>query len=126
MAGWGRNNVEPGAVARGKLGKRSVILPLIVFAGYAVGVIAIGIITWAVPSDTSEFAQNIATDYLMAVFLIVAPVMHIAGLVFGAMALARSNDNRWLGLLGVTINGLSVAAGLALFWAMVQAGSAWT
>ncbi|MEP6566026.1 MAG: hypothetical protein ABJB10_12890 [Mesorhizobium sp.] len=127
MARWGRNEAEPGAVAPSRLGKRSVILPVIVFAGYAVGIIAYAIITWvAGPSDAFEFAQNIVMDYLMALFLVVAPVMHIAGVVCGAMALARSNDNRWLGLLGITINGLSVAAGLGVFWAAVKAGSAWT
>ena len=85
----------PGAVAQGKFGKRSVILAL---AAFTAGALAIAIMV-AMPSDTSQSVQNVATGFFMAVFLLAGPLAHVTGFVFGIMALARSNDNRALGLL---------------------------
>ena len=51
---------------------------------------------------------------------------HVTGVVFGVMALARSNDSRGLGLLGIVLNGLSVAGGLALLAAMASTIGAFT
>jgi hypothetical protein len=62
----------------------------------------------------------------MAVFLLAGPLAHVTGFVFGIMALARSNDNRALGLLGIILNGLSVAAGLAILAAMASTIGAFT
>ncbi|MFC3322914.1 hypothetical protein [Mesorhizobium cantuariense] len=112
----------PGAVAQGRLGKRSVILALLAFAA---GVLAITILV-AMPSDASKLAQNIATGLFMAVFLLAAPLAHITGAIFGVMALVRSNDSRALGVLGIILNGLSVMAGLALLVAMASTIGAFT
>ncbi len=112
----------PGAVAQGKFGKRSVILAL---AAFTAGALAIAIMV-AMPSDTSQSVQNVATGFLMAVFLLAGPLAHVTGLVFGIMALVRSNDNRALGLLGIILNGLSVAAGLAILAAMASTIGAFT
>jgi hypothetical protein len=65
----------PGAVAQGRLGKRSVILAL---SAFAAGALAITILV-AIPSDASKLAQNIATGFFMAVFLLAAPLAHITG-----------------------------------------------
>jgi|GEM_PF-6025708 len=112
----------PGGVARKTFGKRSVILALVAFTA---GAIAIAILV-AMPSDASQRVENIATGYFMAVFLLAAPLAHITGAVFGVMALARSNDNRALGLLGIILNGLSVTAGLAILAAMASTIGAFT
>ena len=112
----------PGAVARSRFGKRSVILAL---AAFAAGAIAIAIMV-AMPSDASQLVQNIATGFFMAVFLLAGPLAHVTGLVFGIMALVRSNDSRALGLLGIVLNGLSVAAGLAVLVAMASTIGAFT
>jgi hypothetical protein len=65
VAQWGRSAAAiPGAVAQGKLGKRSVILEL---AAFAAGAIAMTILV-AMPSDASQLAQNIGTVFFMAVF----------------------------------------------------------
>lgn len=123
MAQWGRSTAAvPGAVAQGRLGKRSVILAL---SAFAAGALAITILV-AIPSDASKLAQNIATGFFMAVFLLAAPLAHITGAVFGVMALVRSNDSRALGLLGIILNGLSVMAGLALLVAMASTIGAFT
>ena len=123
MAQWGRSTaVMPDAVARGRLGKRSVILAL---AAFTAGALAIAIMV-AMPSDTSQSVQNVAIGFFMAVFLLAGPLAHVTGLVFGIMALARSNDNRALGLLGIILNGLSVAAGLAILAAMASTIGAFT
>ncbi len=124
MAQWGRGSTAavPGEVVRTKLGKRSVILAL---AAFAAGAVAIAIMV-AMPSDASELAQNIGTGFFMVVFLLAAPVAHVTGMVFGVIALARSNDNRALGLLGIVLNGLSLAAGLALLAAAVSSIGAFT
>lgn len=112
----------PGAVAQGKLGKRSVILAL---AAFAAGAIAMTILV-VMPSDASQLAQNIGTVFFLAVFLLAAPLAHIIGAVFGVMALVRSNDNRAFGLLGIVLNGLSVMAGLVLLAAMASTIGAFT
>lgn len=123
MAQWGRSaGATPGAVARSQFGKRSVILAL---GAFTAGALAIAIMV-AMPSDTSQSVQNVATGFFMAVFLLAGPLAHVTGFVFGIMALARSNDNRALGLLGIILNGLSVAAGLAILAAMASTIGAFT
>ena len=112
----------PGAVAQGKFGKFSVVLAL---SAFAAGALSITILV-AMPSDTSQLVQNIATGFFMAVFLLAAPLAHITGVVFGIMALARSNDSRSLGLLGIILNGLSVMAGLGILAAMASTIGAFT
>ncbi|MFD1983217.1 hypothetical protein ACFSOZ_11110 [Mesorhizobium newzealandense] len=123
MAQWGRSTAAiPDAVVQGRLGKRSVVLAL---SAFAAGAVAITILV-AMPSDASQFTQNIATGFFMAVFLLAAPLAHVTGAVFGVMALVRSNDNRALGILGIILNGLSVMAGLALLAAMASTIGAFT
>ena len=124
MAQWGRSAAAavPGAVAQTTFGKRSVILAL---AAFAAGAIAIAIMV-AMPSNASERAQNIGTGFFAFIFLLAGPIAHITGVVFGVMALVRSNDSRALGLLGIVLNGLSVLAGLALLGAMMSTIGAFT
>ncbi|MGX5842816.1 hypothetical protein ACWGTI_19035 [Mesorhizobium sp. ArgA1] len=105
-----------------KLGKRSVILALAAFSAGAVAIV----IMVAMPSDASELTQSVATGFFMLMFLLAAPVARITGVVFGVMALVRSNDRRGLGLLGIVLNGLSVAGGLALLEAMASTIGAFT
>lgn len=123
MVQWGRGAAAvPGEVVQTKLGKRSVILAL---AAFAAGAVAIAIMV-AMPDDASQLTQGVATGFFMLVFLLAAPAAHVAGVVFGVMALARSNDSRGLGLLGIVLNGLSVAGGLALLAAMASTIGAFT
>ena len=123
MVQWGRGAAAvPGEVVPTKLGKRSVMLAL---AAFAAGAVAIAIMV-AMPSDASQLTQGVATGFFMLVFLLAAPVAHVAGVVFGVMALARSNDSRGLGILGIVLNGLSVAGGLALLAAMASTIGAFT
>jgi hypothetical protein len=122
MAQWGRSASAPGVVAQSRLGQRSVILALVAFAA---GLAAVAVLV-ALPGDASAPVQNVATAFFMAIFLLVAPVMHIAGVICGLMALGRSNDNRLLGLVGIILNGLSVAAGLLVLWAMISTMGAFT
>ena len=111
MAQWGRSaDALPGVVAKGKFGKRSVMLALAAFAADAIVFIAMVVL----PSGASELSQNVATGAFMTIFLLAAPLAHIAGLIFGLMALARSNDSRLLGLVGILLNGLSLAVGVWL------------
>lgn len=112
----------PGAVARSRFGKRSVILALTAFAA---GALAIAVMV-AMPGDASQSVQTIATGFFMAVFLLAGPLAHVTGLVFGIMALVRSNDSRSLGLLGIVLNGLSVTSGLAVLAAMASTIGAFT
>jgi hypothetical protein len=122
VAQFGRTAAPPGTIAQSRLAKRSVILALVAFAA---GAIAVATMV-ALPSDASALAQNVATAFFMAIFLLVAPVMHIAGVICGLMALGRSNDNRLLGLVGIILNGVSVAAGLLVLWAMISTMGAFT
>ena len=123
MAQWGRSTAAvPVEVAQGRLGNRSVIMAL---SAFAAGALAITILV-AMPSDASTLAQNIATGFFMAVFLLAAPLAHITGAVFGVMALVRSNDSRALGVLGIILNGLSVMAGLAILAMLASTIGAFT
>ena len=106
MTRWGRSaGALPDAAAKGRLGKRSVMLALAAFAANAIGFSATSIL----PSGASELSQDIAKGISIAIFLLGAPLAHGAGLIFGLMALARSNDSRLLGLVGILLNGLSLA-----------------
>lgn len=62
----------------------------------------------------------------MTIFLLAAPLAHIAGVIFGLMALSRSNDSRLLGLVGILLNGASLAIGAWVFMAMVSTLGAFT
>ena len=111
MAQWGRSaDALPGAVAKGKLGKRSVMPALAAFAANAIGFAVAAIL----PSGASELSEDIAKGISMTIFLLAAPLAHIAGLIFGLIALARSNDSRLLGLVGILLNGLALAVGIWL------------
>ncbi|ESZ43061.1 hypothetical protein X732_09075 [Mesorhizobium sp. L2C066B000] len=123
MAQWGRSaDALPGAVVTSMFGKRSVILALLAFGA---GVIALTTMV-ALPAHASERAQNIATAFFMAVFLLAGPLAHIAGLIFGLMALVRSNDSRVLGVVGILLNGGSLAVGFLLLVAMASTIGAFT
>lgn len=98
MTQWGRSaDALPGVVATGRLGKRSIMLALAAFAADAIVFTAMVLL----PSGTSEVSPNVVTGVFMTIFLLAAPLAHIAGVIFGLMALARSNDSRLLGLVGV-------------------------
>jgi hypothetical protein len=93
MTQWGRSaDALPGVVAKGKFGKRSVMLALAAFAADAIVFTAMVVL----PSGASELSQNVATGVFMTIFLLAAPLAHIAGLIFRLMALARSNDSHLL------------------------------
>ena len=78
MVQWGRGAAAvPGEIVQTKLGKRSVILAL---AAFAAGAVAIAIMV-AMPSDASQLTQGVATGLFMLVFLLAAPVAHVAGVV---------------------------------------------
>ena len=123
MTQWGRSaDALPGAVAKGKFGKRSIMLALVAFAADAIVFTAMV----ELPSGASELSQNVATGVFMTIFLLAAPVAHVAGVIFGLMALARSNDSRLLGLVGILLNGASLAIGAWLLMAMVSTLGAFT
>ncbi|TPM41727.1 hypothetical protein [Mesorhizobium sp. B2-3-4] len=122
VAQWGRAADASTAIVQGKFGKRSVILALCAFAA---GLLAI-IIMVAMPGDASQPVQNLATGFFMAVFLLAGPLANLTGFVFGIMALARSNDSRSLGVLGIILNGFSVAVGVGILAAMASTIGAFT
>jgi hypothetical protein len=123
IAQWGRSaDVLPGVVAEGKFGKRSIMLALAAFAADAIVFTAMVVL----PSGASEVSENVATGVFMTIFLLAAPLAHITGLIFGLMALARSNDSRLLGPVGILLNGVSLAVGAWLLMAMASTLGAFT
>lgn len=106
----------PGVVGRSSLGKRSVILALLAFAMDFAAVVTLALM----PGEASLAAQNVLGGVFLAVFLVTAPLAHITGVVFGLMALGRSNDNHVLGIVGIILNGLSLVIGLFFVWAATK------
>ncbi len=58
----------------------------------------------ALPTDVPEFLSTIVTIVVALAFLVVAPALHVAGVVFGLVALFGQGDRRLLGGVGAALN----------------------
>lgn len=87
-----------------------------VFCAFLALVLVIGALAWMVslPADASEAVTNLATIVLVAVYVVVAPILHIAGTVFDLAGLFRVDDRRWLCILGAILNIGLLGAGVLL------------
>jgi hypothetical protein len=58
------------------------------------------------------FKFNTLGAIIIIISTICAPIAHIVGIVMGAKALTRQNDNKKWGAIGIALNGMLIAFGL--------------
>lgn len=67
-----------------------------------------------VPDDASDTMTNIATTAMLLAYLLVAPVLHITGVVLGVGGLIRGGESRVRCILGIILNLVLVGIGALL------------
>ena len=63
--------------------------------------------------------RDAALFFFVAIFLVITPLMELAGIVFGIASLFRSGDRKVLGFVSVILNVLLLAGGVTLGMIMV-------
>lgn len=107
---WGRQaNEPPGAAAapRRRFGLTSILLAVAALAL----VIACAAYLINLPAGSSDTRETVAIYVLIFVYFIVAPALHIAGIVYGIRALADPAGGKVSGVIGVLLNALLLVAG---------------
>lgn len=114
-AHFGRNaNVEG---PRRRLGLWSLLCAFLAFGL----VIAALIFMVNLPNDASDLSTNIATTVLLVTYFLVAPVVHVTGVVLGVRGLSRGGESRFRCILGIGLNVALVGIG-ALLGMMAASG----
>jgi hypothetical protein len=126
MTQWGRGgtgllNAEAMTVSR-RYGQRSVWLAAIAFV---LGIASL-ILLVNVPKDLPPDWQDIADYTFVALYLGVAPLLHLVGIVFGLQAIFRAGERRGLGLLGLVLNVVSVMIGTGFVYVGLTAAGRFT
>lgn len=119
---WGRN-AEPGSGTAGSHdGRRSILLAL----GALTLVVAALAFMVGLPTGTAEPWPTIATFAVAASYFLVAPLLHLAGLVFGIRGLVRGGERRLPCVFGILLNVGLVVAGVLVLMAVLPAMGAFT
>lgn len=126
MTQWGRGgtgllNAEAMTVGR-RYGQRSIWLAAIAFV---LGIASL-ILLVNVPKDLPPDWQDIADYTFVALYLGVAPLLHLVGIVFGLQAIFRAGERRGLGLLGLVLNVVSVMIGTGFVYVGLTAAGRFT
>lgn len=102
------------AVRRRSFGKLSVQIAVWIFIVTTVLLIAYYIAYNQMPKKSP--LQDIASAVAVIGALILAPLGHLVGFVLGIMAIFRTGDRRFLGLIGVLLNSVVVVIGVFLVY----------
>lgn len=122
MAAWGRNAVPVvGATPLPRYGLRSILCAILAFSL----VIAALIFMVNVPNDAPEATSDAATYALLAAYFIAAPLLHITGVVFAILGLARG-DSKIRCIAGLLLNVVLVMIGAGLGWMAMGSIGAFT
>ena len=122
MPSWGRNAVPlAGIVAPPRYGLRSILCAILAFSL----VIAALIFMVNVPNDAPETLADAATFTMLGTYLVVAPLLHIAGAVFAILGLARG-DSRIRCVVGLLLNIVLVMMGAGMGWLALGGVGAYT
>jgi len=108
----GGSAAEP---VRRKFGVIAFVLAVVAFLLFTVGFS----IFVNVPSTAPDAMRDAALLFFVAVFLVIAPVLELAGIVLGIASLFRSGDRRFLGFVSVILNACLLAGGVTLGIIMV-------
>lgn len=113
MTEWGRNagtaTTSPARAGWSRAGK-SVFCALLALGS----VLVPGAALTALPTDVPEYLSTVVTIAVALAFLVVAPVLHVAGIVFGLMAAFGRGDKRLLGGFAAVLNLGLLALGVFL------------
>jgi hypothetical protein len=72
-----------------------------------------------VPSTAPDVMRDASLLFFVAVFLVIAPLLELAGIGLGIASLFRSDDRKILGFVSVILNAFLLAGGLTLGIIMV-------
>ncbi|MFI0844484.1 hypothetical protein [Mesorhizobium sp. IMUNJ 23232] len=113
MPQWGRNASLADIPAQPRrYGRWSILFALasLLLVGAAIGVF------FALSDGGSEGSANAAALALGIVYFLVAPILHVIGIVFGFVGIAR-DDSRFSAVVGILLNILLVLIGAGLAYA---------
>jgi hypothetical protein len=103
------------APKRRKFGVISLVLAVVAFLLFTVGFS----IFVNVPPTAPDAARDAALLFFVAVFLVITPLLELAGIGLGIASLFRSGDRKFLGFVGVILNAFLLAGGVTLGMIMV-------
>ena len=111
-------SVPGGSAAEPK--RRSFGVIAFVLAGLAFTLFTIAFSIFVnMPPTAPDAARDVSLLFFVAVFLVIAPLMELAGLVLGIASLFRSGDRKILGFVSVILNAFLLAGGVTLGIIMV-------
>lgn len=122
MPQWGRNASLADIPARPRrYGRWSILFALasLLLVGAAIGVF------FALSDGGSDGSANAAALALGIVYFLVAPILHVLGIIFGFLGIAR-DDGRFSAVIGVLLNILLVLIGAGLAYAGMRGAAAFT
>jgi hypothetical protein len=107
---WGRQTGETSgttATPRRRFGLTSILLAL------AALVLVVACVAYLInlPSGSSESRETVAIYALVFVYFIVAPTLHIAGIVYGIRGVASPSGGKVSGAIGILLNAVLLVAG---------------
>jgi len=111
-------SVPGGSAVEPKRGKFGVIAFVLAGLAFALFTIAFSIFV-NVPATAPDAARDVSLLFFVAVFLVIAPLMELAGIVLGIASLFRAGDRKILGFVSVILNAFFLAGGLTLGIIMV-------
>jgi hypothetical protein len=111
-------SVSGGSAAEPKRRKFGVIAFVLAGAAFALFTVAFSIFV-NMPPTAPDAARDVSLLFFVAVFLVIAPLLELAGIVLGIASLFRAGDRKILGLLSVILNAFLLAGGLTLGIIMV-------
>jgi hypothetical protein len=98
------------APVRRKFGVIAFVLAVVAFLLFSVGFT----VFINVPSTAPDAMRDAALLFFVAIFLVITPLLELAGIVFGIASLFRAGDRKILGLLGAVLNAFLLAGGVTL------------
>ena len=72
-----------------------------------------------VPPTAPDAVRDASLLFFVAVFLVIVPLLELAGIVLGIASLFRAGDRKILGLVSVILNAFLLAGGVTLGMIMV-------
>ncbi len=111
-------SVSGGSAAQPKRRKFGVIAFVLAGVAFALFTVAFSIFV-NVPPTAPDAARDASLLFFVAVFLVIAPLLELTGIVLGIASLFRTGDRKILGLVSVILNVFLLAGGVTLGIIMV-------
>jgi hypothetical protein len=114
MAEWGRA-VDEADAAGATGGRRAGLASMVLAAGAFVVAVAVAVVIATSPQSSTELLHDGLAGSLLFAFLFLTPVLHVAGMICGVVAIAAGW--RGGGALGLLLNVVLMLAGSFLAYA---------